>query len=197
MLVWPNLSRARTVSIHLLLLWDEVQSLTSFLISQLSSLSSQGVPLLMPPVGDGLPKWFPHIGMGGLLYEVLSFPWTLTCPGTQHRSMIISSSSALRISSLVSTTIGEKEEYDLSARRALLESEKIVNRLPSMVPFKISCTAAFTAYNSAVNIEASGKSATTGGVRKHYCKAHTCSRLLIAIWIILVKWLWWLLRQKW
>ena len=84
-----------------------------------------------------------------------SFPQTLTCPGTQHRSMIILSSSALRISFLVSTTIGEKEESDLSARRALLESEKIVNRLPSVVPFKISCMAAFIAYNSAVNIEAS------------------------------------------
>ena len=69
--------------------------------------------------------------------------------------MIILSSSALRISSLVSTTIGEKEESDLSAKRALLESEKIVNRLPSMVPYKISCTAAFIAYSSALNIEAS------------------------------------------
>ena len=79
---------------------------------------------------------------GGLLYEVLSgpsmlhpladasafsFPRTLTCPGTQHRSMIILSSSALRISSLVSAKIGDKEESDLSAKRALLESEKIVN----------------------------------------------------------------------
>ena len=69
--------------------------------------------------------------------------------------MIILSSSALRISSLVSTTIGEKEKSDLSARRALLESEEIVNRLPSVVPFKLSCTAAFIAYNSALNIEAS------------------------------------------
>ena len=33
-------------------------------LSQLSSLSSQGVPLPMPPVGDGLPKWSPHISMG-------------------------------------------------------------------------------------------------------------------------------------
>ena len=72
----------------------------------------------------------------------------------QHRSMILSS-SALRISSLVSAKIGDKEESDLSAKRALLELEKIVNRLPSMVPFKISCTAAFIAYSSAVNIEAS------------------------------------------
>ena len=64
-------------------------------------------------------------------------------------------SSALRISSLVYAKIGDKEESDLSAKRALLESEKIVNRLPSMVPFKISCTAAFIAYSSAVNIEAS------------------------------------------
>ena len=86
--------------------------------------------------------------------SAFSFPRTLTCPGTQHRSMIILS-SALRISSLVSTTIGEKEDSDLSARRALLESEKIVNQLPSVVPFKISCTAAFISYNSAVNIEAS------------------------------------------
>ena len=69
--------------------------------------------------------------------------------------MIILSSSALQISSLVSAKIGEKEESDLSAKRALLESEKLVNRLPSMVPFKISCTAAFIAYSSAVNIEAS------------------------------------------
>ena len=103
--------------------------------------------------------------------SAFSFTRTLTCPGTQHRSMIILSSSALRISSLVSTKIGEKES-DLSAKRALLESEKIVNQLPSMVPFKLSCTAAFIAYSSAVNIEASGKSATTGGVRKHCCKAH-------------------------
>ena len=64
-------------------------------------------------------------------------------------------SSALRISSLVSNTIGEKEESDLSARKALLDSEKIVNRLPYMVPFKISCTAAFIAHSSAVNIETS------------------------------------------
>ena len=56
---------------------------------------------------------------------------------------------------LISNKIGEKEESDLSAKRALLESEKIVNRLPSMAPFKISCTAAFIAYSSAVNIEAS------------------------------------------
>ena len=35
-----------------------------FDLSQLSSLPSQGVPLLMPPVGDGLPKWSPQIGMG-------------------------------------------------------------------------------------------------------------------------------------
>ena len=68
--------------------------------------------------------------------------------------MIILSSSALRISPLVSTKIGEKEESDLSAKRALLESEKIVNRLPSMVPFKISCTVAFIVYSSAVDIEA-------------------------------------------
>ena len=39
-LVWPNLSLARTVSIRLLLFWDEVQSLTSFLIS-LSFLPSR------------------------------------------------------------------------------------------------------------------------------------------------------------
>ena len=57
--------------------------------------------------------------------------------------------------SSVSAKIRDKEESDLSAKRALLESEKIVNRLPSMVPFKISCTAAFIAYSSAVNIEAS------------------------------------------
>ena len=69
--------------------------------------------------------------------------------------MIILSPSVLRISSLVSAKIGDKEESDLSAKRALLESEKIVNRLPSMVPFKISCTAAVIAYSSAVNIEAS------------------------------------------
>ena len=35
-----------------------------FDLSQLSSLSSQGVPLPMPPIGDGLPKWSPHTGMG-------------------------------------------------------------------------------------------------------------------------------------
>ena len=87
--------------------------------------------------------------------SAFSFPWTLTCPGTQHRSVIILSSSALRIGSLVSAKIGDKEESDLSAKRALLESEKIVNRLPSMVPFKISCTATFITYSSAVNIEAS------------------------------------------
>ena len=69
--------------------------------------------------------------------------------------MIILSSSALRISSLVSAKIIDKEESHPSAKRALLESEKIVNQLPSMVPFKISCTAAFIAYSSAVNIEAS------------------------------------------
>ena len=56
---------------------------------------------------------------------------------------------------MISAKIGDKEESDLSAKRALLESEKIVNRLPSMVPFKISCMAAFIAYSSAVNIEAS------------------------------------------
>ena len=82
--------------------------------------------------------------------SAFSFPRTLTCPGTQHRSVIILSSSA----SLVSTKIGEKES-DLSAKRALLESEKMVSPLPSMVPFKISCTAAFTAHSSAVDIEAS------------------------------------------
>ena len=69
--------------------------------------------------------------------------------------MIILSPSVLRISSLVSAKIGDKEESDLSAKRALLESEKIVNRLLSMVPFKISCTTAVIAYSSAVNIEAS------------------------------------------
>ena len=42
--------------------------------------------------------------------------------------MIILSSSALQVSSLVSAKIEEKEESDLSAKRALLESEKIVNR---------------------------------------------------------------------
>ena len=73
----------------------------------------------------------------------------------QAQIMIILSSSPLRISSLVSTKIGEKEESDLGVKRTLLESEKIVNRLPSMVPFKISCTAADIAYSSAVNIEAS------------------------------------------
>ena len=38
----------------------------------------------------------------------------------QHRSMIILYSSALRISSLVSAKIGDKEESDLRVKRALL-----------------------------------------------------------------------------
>ena len=50
-----------------------------------------------------------------LLHQLFCFPRTLTCPGPQHRSMIILSSSSLRLSSLVSTKIGEKEESDLSA----------------------------------------------------------------------------------
>ena len=57
--------------------------------------------------------------------SAFSFPRTLTCPGTHHRSMILSS-SALQISFLVSAKIGD-EESDLSAKRALLESKKIVN----------------------------------------------------------------------
>ena len=86
--------------------------------------------------------------------------------------MIILSSSALRISYLVSTKIGEKDESDLSARRALLESEKIVNRLPFMVPFKISCTAAFIAYSSVVNVEASPVSLPPLVVLGNTCKVH-------------------------
>ena len=157
MLVWPNLSRARTVSIRLLLLWDEVQSLTSFLIS-LSFLPSRAKefhfrchPLVMASLSGllisvwGIALWGAVRALDVASFAAasgFSFPRTLTCPGTQHRSMIILSSLALRISSLILTKIGEKEESDLSAKRALLESEKIVNRLPSMVPFKISCMAA-------------------------------------------------------
>ena len=114
-----------------------------FDLSQLSSLSSQEVPLPMPPVGDGLPKWSPHIGKGDCFMRCCRGPQCciLCCcicffvPPDINMSR---ASSALRISSLVSAKIGEKEDSDLTARRTLLESEKIVNRLPSMVPFKIS-----------------------------------------------------------
>ena len=60
-----------------------------FDLSQLSSLPSQGVPLPMSPVGDGLPKWSPH-RYEGLLYEVLSGPSMLhpeeqlTIQSTEH-----------------------------------------------------------------------------------------------------------------
>ena len=153
-----------------------------FDLSQLSSLPSQGVPLPMPPIGDGLPKWSPHISRGDCFMRccrgppcciAFSFPRTLTCPGTQQRSMIISSSSALRISSLVSTTIGEKEESDLSARKALLvrkncEPIAICGSLQDFMYGSIYCIQFCCEYWSL-----SSKSATTGGVRKHCCKAHT------------------------
>ena len=118
-----------------------------FDLSQLSSFSSQGVPLRCHPLVMaslsgllisvwGIALWGAVGALNAASFaaaSAFSFPRTLTCPWTQHRSMIISSSLALRISSLVSITIGEKEESDLRARRALLESEKTVNRLPSMV----------------------------------------------------------------
>ena len=125
MLVWPNLSRARTVSIRLLLLWDEVQSLMSFLISLsfLPSLAKEfhfrchplviaSISGLLISVWGGIAFWG-AVGALNAAASVFSFPQTLTYPGTQHRSMIILSSSSLRISSLVSTKIGEKEESDL------------------------------------------------------------------------------------
>ena len=161
MWVWPNLSWARTVSIRLLLRWRPILNVLfwslGFLPSRAKEFHFQCHPLVMASLSGliisvwGIALW----GAVGALNaaSAFSFPQTLTCPGTQHRSMIISS-LALQISSLVSTKIGEKEESDLSTKRALLESEKIVNRLPSMVPLKISCTAAFIAYSSAVNIEA-------------------------------------------
>ena len=89
-----------------------------FDLSQLSSLSSQGVPLPMPPVGDGLPKWSPHNGMGDCFMRCCRGPQCciLCCcicffvppdidmprdPAHIYDNSLLSS-SALRICSLVS-----------------------------------------------------------------------------------------------
>ena len=83
----------------ILLLWDEVQSLMSFLIS-LSFLPSRAKefhfqchPLVMVSLCGllilvwGIALWS---AVGALnAASAFSFPQTLTCPGTQHRSMII------------------------------------------------------------------------------------------------------------
>ena len=109
--------------------------------------------------------------------SAFSFPRTLTCPGTKHRSMIILTSSALRISSLVSAKIGDKEESNRSAKRALLvrkncEPIAVYGSLQDFMHSSIYCVQFCCEYWSL-----SGKSATSGGVRKHCCKAHAFSGL--------------------